>query len=87
MSLSPMSGILFLKMGSPTEPGNLVSQGYANFQKTVWMKIVHLPRFRIIHWELCLTFKVFIIRGVVVIYRLTKLGIMFNMYVHHIIGE
>ncbi len=36
-----------LKMGSPIEPGNLVLQGYASLQKTVWMKIVHLPRFRI----------------------------------------
>ena len=42
-----------IKMGSPIEPGNLVSQRYANFRKTVWMTIVHLPiaRFRIKHWK------------------------------------
>ena len=46
-------GILeyYVKMGSPIEPGNLVSQGYSNFhkKKTAWMTIVHLPRFRIKH--------------------------------------
>ncbi len=38
-----------LKMGSLIEPGNIVSQGYSNFQKkkTTWMTIVHHPRFRI----------------------------------------
>ena len=38
------SGGLLFEMGSPIhiEPGNLVSQGYANFRKTVWMTIVHL---------------------------------------------
>ena len=29
-----------VKMGSPIDPGNLVSQGYANFQKGVWITIV-----------------------------------------------
>ena len=40
-------------MGSPINPDNIISQGYqyANFQKTEWMTIVHLPRFRIKHWK------------------------------------
>ncbi len=29
-----------LKMVSPIEPGNLISQGYANFRKKVWMTIL-----------------------------------------------
>ena len=28
-------------MGSPIEPGNLVSHGYSNFRKTTWMTIVY----------------------------------------------
>ncbi len=38
-----------LKMMSAIHPGSLVFQWYAYVRKTVWMAIVHLPRFRIIH--------------------------------------
>ena len=31
-------------MGSPIEPGNLVSLGYLNFRKKAWMKIVHISQ-------------------------------------------
>ncbi len=33
---------VFLKMGSPIEPGNLVSQGYSNFRITAWMTIIQI---------------------------------------------
>ena len=31
-----------IKMESPIDPGDLVSQGYANFRKTVWMIIIQI---------------------------------------------